>query len=148
MILNRINRQPRFELVNSPEAIESEIKIFSRHELTNQLAEYMIAQKFNASRVDDVAVGDSSTEASNGFTDTGWMSKARCKDTEFNNISFFPKRGEPAKEAKQVCARCPVRMECLTYALENREEAGVWGGASAKMREPLVPIFEKLKKQI
>lgn len=30
--------------------------------------------------------------------------------------------------ALEVCARCPVRVECLQYALERREQHGIWGG--------------------
>jgi WhiB family redox-sensing transcriptional regulator len=43
---------------------------------------------------------------------------------------FFPKeQREPAnREAKRVCAGCPVRDECLEYSLVTREEFGVWGG--------------------
>jgi len=33
------------------------------------------------------------------------------------------------KEAKSICARCPVRDACLDFALENEMRFGVWGGA-------------------
>ena len=32
------------------------------------------------------------------------------------------------EEAKKICAGCPVKQECLEYALANREQYGVWGG--------------------
>ena len=39
--------------------------------------------------------------------------------------------------AKQVCARCEVRLHCLAYALAARVEAGVWGGLSPSERMAL-----------
>jgi hypothetical protein len=32
------------------------------------------------------------------------------------------------RRAKQVCNDCPVRTECLTYALEREEKEGIWAG--------------------
>jgi WhiB family redox-sensing transcriptional regulator len=36
--------------------------------------------------------------------------------------------------AKAVCAMCPVRPECLTWALATGQDAGVWGGTSEEER--------------
>lgn len=36
------------------------------------------------------------------------------------------------------CAGCPVINQCLTYALENREDEGVWGGTTPKQRRNLL----------
>lgn len=33
-----------------------------------------------------------------------------------------------AEAAKRVCARCPIRLACLDYALEHNEQWGIWGG--------------------
>lgn len=38
------------------------------------------------------------------------------------------------KRAKAVCNLCPVRQQCLDYALSNREEFGVWGGSTGRDR--------------
>ncbi|HEX4288967.1 MAG TPA: WhiB family transcriptional regulator, partial [Trebonia sp.] len=32
------------------------------------------------------------------------------------------------------CARCPVRSECLDFALRTRQMHGVWGGTTAEER--------------
>jgi WhiB family redox-sensing transcriptional regulator len=40
-------------------------------------------------------------------------------------------------EAKAVCRRCPVVTECLTWALECGQDAGVWGGMSEDERRAL-----------
>jgi hypothetical protein len=34
-------------------------------------------------------------------------------------------------------AECPVREECLEYALRNKEEHGIWGGASERQRRKM-----------
>lgn len=38
-------------------------------------------------------------------------------------------------EGKRTCCRCPVRVECLEYALTVKEPAGVWGGLDTRQRE-------------
>ena len=61
-----------------------------------------------------------------------WQSRALCAQTDPEE--FFPEKGMSPRGAKQVCAACPVRKECLTYALENDERFGIWGGMSARER--------------
>jgi WhiB family redox-sensing transcriptional regulator len=41
---------------------------------------------------------------------------------------------ERVELAKKVCAGCDVKMECLDYALEKREEYGLWGGLTPRER--------------
>lgn len=43
----------------------------------------------------------------------------------------------PLPEAKRLCDHCPVKSECLNYALTTGEPAGTWGGLSAYQRELL-----------
>lgn len=42
---------------------------------------------------------------------------------------FFSERPAELEEAKQLCADCPLRRECLDGALARREPWGVWGGS-------------------
>ena len=42
-----------------------------------------------------------------------------------------------AQEAKTVCRRCPVAAPCLTWALENGIEHGIWGGHTEEERRAL-----------
>lgn len=46
---------------------------------------------------------------------------------------------EPAYEslAKATCRRCPIKIECLTHALETGEASGVWGGLTERERTNL-----------
>lgn len=46
---------------------------------------------------------------------------------------FFPTRGESTKEAKAVCADCPVMDACRAWAIPN-EKVGIWGGLSERER--------------
>lgn len=39
--------------------------------------------------------------------------------------------------AKRVCASCPVREACRSYALETGQDYGVWGGTTADERRAL-----------
>jgi WhiB family redox-sensing transcriptional regulator len=33
-----------------------------------------------------------------------------------------------------ICADCPVRRQCLAFALDTRQDHGVWGGTSEQER--------------
>ena len=63
---------------------------------------------------------------------TEWMRHGLCAQTDPE--VFFPDKGESARPPKSVCAVCPVRSECLEYALERNERFGVWGGLSERER--------------
>lgn len=50
---------------------------------------------------------------------------------------FFPddaQASESTARAKAVCARCPVRAECLKWAIDNRQTHGIWGGLDESER--------------
>lgn len=64
-----------------------------------------------------------------------WVEEALCAQTDPE--LFFPEKGGSTRQAKEVCARCPVRPECLEYALENNERFGIWGMASERDRRKL-----------
>lgn len=61
-----------------------------------------------------------------------WMLQARCLDADPE--AFFPEKGGSTREAKRICAACPVRDDCLDYALANDERFGIWGGLSERER--------------
>jgi WhiB family redox-sensing transcriptional regulator len=64
--------------------------------------------------------------------DTEWMARACCKGV--SPAVFFPTHGEGVDAAVEICRRCRVRDLCLEYALVNRVDHGVWGGASERER--------------
>ena len=74
------------------------------------------------------------------LTVTDWRDLAACRDSEPN--LFFPVGTTgPAldliDEAKEICTECSVREECLMYALQTNQEAGVWGGYAEDERRRL-----------
>lgn len=64
-----------------------------------------------------------------------WVEHAACSGV--NPDLFFPDRGASLVDAQRVCACCPVRVDCLEYALETGEKFGVWGGKSERERRLL-----------
>lgn len=64
-----------------------------------------------------------------------WQAEGLCR--VFPDANWFPLRGESTAEAKRICLRCPVRAECLDYALTTRDKFGVWGGTSERERRHL-----------
>lgn len=65
-----------------------------------------------------------------------WMLAGHCRDRE--PTFFFPSDGVGVEHARHVCADCPVKIECLEYALRYRIEHGVWGGASERERRRIL----------
>jgi WhiB family redox-sensing transcriptional regulator len=69
-----------------------------------------------------------------------WRHRAICRDEDPE--LFFPIGNTgPAllqiEQAKAVCRRCPVSHDCLAWALESGQDAGVWGGLSEDERRAL-----------
>lgn len=68
-------------------------------------------------------------------SDNDWQEQALCAQTDPE--AFFPEKGGSTREAKRICSVCPVRAQCLAYALENDERFGIWGGMSERERRRL-----------
>jgi len=64
-----------------------------------------------------------------------WASRATCNQTRPDELFV---RGAAQNRAKQMCAGCPVRTECLGEALDNHIEWGVWGGMTERERRALL----------
>ena len=77
---------------------------------------------------------------------SNWRDEAACLDHDTN--LWFPddlldqdpdgpqKRETPRlyRQAKRICLSCPVREECLEYALDFPEPYGMWGGTTRPER--------------
>lgn len=64
-----------------------------------------------------------------------WMDQAACIGLDPD--LFFPQTSRgilSGQEAREVCARCEVRTDCLEHALANNEQFGIWGGMSERQR--------------
>jgi WhiB family redox-sensing transcriptional regulator len=71
---------------------------------------------------------------------TPWQERAACRGVGID--LFFPvgSTGPAADEirrARQICAGCPVRQQCLDYALASGQQYGIWGGLDEQERRRL-----------
>lgn len=64
--------------------------------------------------------------------DRSWQTDGECQYTDPE--IFFPETGASSRPAKEICATCDVREQCLQYALRNRETLGIWGGMTYNER--------------
>ncbi|GIV00818.1 MAG: hypothetical protein KatS3mg014_2433 [Actinomycetota bacterium] len=71
----------------------------------------------------------------------GWWRHAACRG--MSTEAFFCDRGDwrCAREAQEVCARCPVSTCCLVYGMCERY--GVWGGLTFRERRQLIPVWQR-----
>jgi WhiB family redox-sensing transcriptional regulator len=61
-----------------------------------------------------------------------WTDQAACRGTDTE--IFFPANADEEAEALSICATCPVRAQCLEYAVRNKEIYGIWGGTTPDQR--------------
>lgn len=69
-----------------------------------------------------------------------WRDQAACRHVDAN--LFFPVGTtgtaiDSIAAAKAVCGSCPARDACLQFALETKQEDGVWGGTDEVERRRL-----------
>ena len=70
----------------------------------------------------------------------GWRGQAACRQTDAD--LFFPAGTtglalDQIEAAKAVCRSCQVQDQCLQFALESNQEAGIWGGRDEVERRRL-----------
>lgn len=80
-----------------------------------------------------------------GLEPEPWMTSGVCRSTDPE--MFYPEPGDlrGLRDAKRQCngwdkrdmAPCPVRDQCIRYAIANDEQWGVWGGYSERDRRRL-----------
>jgi WhiB family redox-sensing transcriptional regulator len=61
-----------------------------------------------------------------------WRAYAACAGSDPD--LFFAAGALEHKLAKRVCRTCPVRAECLAYAMDEPVDHGVWGGLTERER--------------
>jgi WhiB family transcriptional regulator, redox-sensing transcriptional regulator len=75
-----------------------------------------------------------------------WREGVACLDADPE--LFFPIGTQGGslgqiEEAKRICRRCPVRLQCLAWALDTGVTDGVWGGTTPDerriIRRPIEP---------
>ena len=67
-----------------------------------------------------------------------WWQAAACRTADpdiFFPVSAHGPGEEDIAQAKEVCAQCPVRRQCLQFALATHQMHGVWGGTTEEERQ-------------
>ncbi len=79
-----------------------------------------------------------------GIANETWQVRAACRGPR-SGVFFPPTSGERREEremrearAKVICRECPVRVECLDYALSIKEPHGIWGGLNEQERSQML----------
>jgi WhiB family transcriptional regulator, redox-sensing transcriptional regulator len=74
-----------------------------------------------------------------GGPGVNWQDRAACRGMDV--LLFFGPDHERRSEreireakAKAICQLCPVRTQCLDYALRNSIRPGIWGGLNEEER--------------
>ena len=70
------------------------------------------------------------------FSNPAWMADAPCRGATTAFYGPDNQGGDPswAANAKAVCHKCPHRVRCLEWAIDNNEDHGIWGGLSVRER--------------
>lgn len=67
--------------------------------------------------------------------DQHWAAYGACRNTAPDDLFV---EGAAQRSAREVCAACDVRLECLVDALDHRIGFGVWGGMTERERRALL----------
>lgn len=61
---------------------------------------------------------------------SGWELEAACAEDWVDPDWFVSSEWAyaPPEIAYQLCASCPVKLDCLSHALDGMVDDGVWGG--------------------
>jgi WhiB family transcriptional regulator, redox-sensing transcriptional regulator len=74
------------------------------------------------------------------MSEASWWQRAACRDTDPNLFDYDPAEDQPAKAkaAKVVCTDCPVKADCLDFALttigRRQDLVGIYGGLTPAER--------------
>jgi WhiB family transcriptional regulator, redox-sensing transcriptional regulator len=69
------------------------------------------------------------------WTEQAWRDRAACKG-EPTQI-FFATQGQDVRVARSICNNCPVRLECLEWAVDASVQHGIFGGRVPRERRAL-----------
>jgi WhiB family transcriptional regulator, redox-sensing transcriptional regulator len=65
-----------------------------------------------------------------------WTSYAACRGHD-TDLWFVEGHEGSYREARVICAACPVTSECLQWALDTKTDHGLFGGLSPLERKHL-----------
>ncbi len=92
--------------------------------------------------IDDYEATDDELEVYPSWRLPGdWTLEALCSSSDGD--AWFPDTGGVATLARAICRGCPVRLECLDYAIEIGDQWGIWGALSYPER-----LEEKRRREL
>jgi WhiB family redox-sensing transcriptional regulator len=76
------------------------------------------------------------------MTEVGsWRDRAACRDIVAAEYDpFFADTADLQAEAIAICANCPVRDDCLTFAVRTGQQYGIWGGQPQQLVRRLIAL--------
>lgn len=74
-----------------------------------------------------------------------WRLRSACTPEDAD--LFFPDNKLGAGPAKHICATCPVVQACAQWALDTRQEYGVFGGLDERERKSLLRQAGEIKQR-
>lgn len=74
-----------------------------------------------------------------------WREGAGCFGVD--DVDFFADDDVSVMRAKALCAGCPVRDDCLAFAIESNQSQGVWGGQGPGERAKLRRLWLRHLRQ-
>lgn len=66
-----------------------------------------------------------------------WVEEAICPQVGDWDL-WFPEGGTNPRDARKVCLQCPVRADCLEWAIRTGQPYGVYGGFTDGERKSLL----------
>jgi WhiB family transcriptional regulator, redox-sensing transcriptional regulator len=66
-----------------------------------------------------------------------WREAGACLTADpdlFFPVAVGEASGQQVSRALGICADCPVKQQCLEFAMQTREPAGIWGGTTPEER--------------
>ena len=67
----------------------------------------------------------------------GWRSRSACRGLPSNMFVSSDMTRAEELAAKRICAGCVVVANCLSYAMVNSVQLGIWGGLTPDERRPM-----------
>lgn len=81
-----------------------------------------------------------------------WQDQAECRRPEYaenRDLWYSDRKKGDVAYAVDICkGLCPVRDACARYALEAREDFGVWGGLTERERRSIHRRARRAREQL
>lgn len=109
------------------------------------VSSYRTSSRVSLTGIPRSVLEDLDISRTNQIPEPPWQREAACYRLGYDN--FFPNGIEEARckipKAKDVCSSCPVKAECLKFAIETESVHGVWGGMTRGERKKLTDELEE-----